>query len=61
MTSRPLRYAVRLAMRDAVLTLEGDLIKEFDNRLRHLVKGVLVNPAFLQRLILEVASRVRLI
>ncbi len=48
-------------MRDAVLTLEGDLIKEFDNRLRHLVKGVLVNPAFLQRLILEVASRVRLI
>jgi V/A-type H+-transporting ATPase subunit E len=50
--------AVRLAMRDAVLTLEGDLIKEFDNRLRHLVKGVLVNPAFLQRLILEVASRV---
>jgi V/A-type H+-transporting ATPase subunit E len=50
--------AVRLAMRDTILALEGDLLKDFVNRLRHLVKGALADPAFLQRLILEVAGRV---
>jgi V/A-type H+/Na+-transporting ATPase subunit E len=50
--------AIRLAMRDTILTLEGDLLKEFVDRLRRLVKGVLADPAFLQRLILEVAGRV---
>jgi V/A-type H+/Na+-transporting ATPase subunit E len=49
--------AIRLAMRDTILSLEGDLIKVFQDRLRHLVEGVLADPAFLQRLILEVASR----
>ena len=49
--------AIRLAMRDTILSLEGDLIKVFQGRLRHLVEGVLADPAFLQRLILEVASR----
>lgn len=48
--------AVRLAMRDTVLSLEGDLLKGFVERLRHLVKGVLVDPAFLQRMILEIAG-----
>jgi V/A-type H+-transporting ATPase subunit E len=50
--------AIRLAMRDTILTLEGDLLKGFVERLRRLVKGVLADPAFLQRLILEVAGRV---
>ena len=49
--------AVRLAMRDTILSMEGDLAKQFADRLRHLVKGVLADPEFLQRLILEVASR----
>ena len=50
--------AIRLAMRDTILAVEGDLLKEFGDRLRRLVKGVLADPAFLQRLILEVAGRV---
>jgi V/A-type H+-transporting ATPase subunit E len=50
--------AIRLAMRDTILALEGDLLKAFLDRLRRLVKGVLADPAFLQRLILEVAGRV---
>jgi V/A-type H+-transporting ATPase subunit E len=49
--------AIRLAMRDTILALEGDLLKGFADRLRRLVKGVLADPAFLQRLILEVAGR----
>lgn len=49
--------AIRLATRDTILSMESDLLKEFWNRLHHLVKGVLADPAFLQRLILEVASR----
>jgi V/A-type H+/Na+-transporting ATPase subunit E len=50
--------AIRLAMRDTILAVEGDLLKAFGDRLRRLVKGVLADPAFLQRLILEVAGRV---
>jgi V/A-type H+-transporting ATPase subunit E len=49
--------AIRLAMRDTILALEGDLLKAFTDRLRRLVKGVLADPAFLQRLMLEVAGR----
>lgn len=49
---------IRLAMRDTILSLEGDLLKGFVDRLHRLVKGVLADPAFLQRLILEVAGRV---
>ncbi len=49
--------AIRLAMRDTVLAMEGDLLNEFVNRLRLMVKGVLADPAFLERLILEVASK----
>jgi V/A-type H+-transporting ATPase subunit E len=49
--------AIRLAMRDTILALEGDLLKGFTDRLHRLVKGVLADPAFLQGLILEVAGR----
>jgi V/A-type H+/Na+-transporting ATPase subunit E len=49
--------AIRLAMRDTILSLEGDLIKEFQSRLVRLVKEVADDPAFLQRLMLEVASQ----
>jgi V/A-type H+-transporting ATPase subunit E len=49
--------AIRLAMRDTILSLESGLIEVFRDRLRHLVKGVLADPTFLQRLILEVAGR----
>jgi V/A-type H+/Na+-transporting ATPase subunit E len=49
--------AIRLAMRDTILALEGDLLKAFTDRLNRLVKGVLADPAFLQRLILEIAGR----
>ena len=49
--------AIRLAMRDTILAMEGDLIREFLGRLQRMVKGALVDPAFLQRLILEVAGR----
>jgi V/A-type H+-transporting ATPase subunit E len=49
--------AIRLAMRDTMLSLEGDLINLFRNKLEELVKGVLDDTAFLQRLILEVAGK----
>ena len=49
--------AIRLAMRDTILSMEGDLIKEFSSRLQRMVKGALVDQAFLQRLILEAAGR----
>ena len=49
--------AIRLAMRDTLLSLESDLLNVFQNRLGHLVKGTLEDPAFLQRLILEVAGK----
>jgi V/A-type H+/Na+-transporting ATPase subunit E len=49
--------AVRLATRDTVLSLESEIINVFQNRLHHLVKGTLEDPAFLQRLILEVAGK----
>jgi len=42
--------AIRLAMRDTLLSLEDDLIDRFRNMLRRLVKGAL------QRLILEIAA-----
>jgi V/A-type H+-transporting ATPase subunit E len=48
--------AIRLAMRDTILALEGDLLKGFVDRLRHMVKGVLADPAFLEKVILEVAG-----
>lgn len=50
--------AVRLAARDMILSMEGDLLNEFVNRLRRMVKGALADPAFLERIILEVAGKV---
>lgn len=49
--------ALRLATRDTILSMESDLIDRFQNMLRRLVKGTLEDPAFLQRLILEVAGQ----
>jgi V/A-type H+-transporting ATPase subunit E len=49
--------AIRLAMRDTILSMEEGLTNVFQNRLRSLVKGTLEDPTFLQRIILEVASR----
>ena len=49
--------AIRLAMRDTMLSLEADLTNRFQNMLRGLVKGVLQDPTFLQRLILEVGGK----
>ena len=49
--------AIALAMRDTILSLEDRIVKDFRNTLLHLVKGQLADPAFLQRLILEVASK----
>ena len=53
--------AVRLAMRDTILSLESGLVDVFQKRLGHLVKGTLDDPAFLQRLILEVAGKAAVI
>jgi V/A-type H+-transporting ATPase subunit E len=50
--------AVKLAMRDTILAAEGDLLKEFVERVRRLCKGALDDAAFLQRLILEIGGRV---
>ena len=49
--------AIRLAMRDTILSMESGLINVFQDRLRGLVKDTLEDPAFLQRIILEVASK----
>ena len=49
--------AIRLAMRDTILALEGDMLEAFAERLQRLVKGALSDPAFLQKAILEIAGR----
>jgi len=49
--------AIALAMRDTLLSLEGEIVKVFRSSLAHLIKGLLVDPDFLQRLILEVARK----
>src|SRR6266850_1861927 len=50
--------SIGLAMRDTVLSLEGELVKEFRSKLAQLVKGLLAEPAFVQSLILEIAGKV---
>jgi len=49
--------AIRLAMRDTILTMEAELTDNFQNMLCRLVKGTLSDPDFLQRMILEVAGQ----
>jgi V/A-type H+-transporting ATPase subunit E len=49
--------AIRLAMRDTMLSLEGELLDRFRNMLGRLVREVVQDPTFLQRLILEVAGK----
>jgi len=48
--------AIRLALRDTMLSLEGNLIERFHDMLRRLVKGALQDPETLKRLVLEVAG-----
>lgn len=49
--------AVRLAMRDTILSIEGDLLNQFVERLRRLVRDALAEPDLLQRMIQEVAGQ----
>ena len=49
--------AIGLAMRDTLLSLEAQLIKAFRNQIGRLTQGLLADPVFLQRLILEIASK----
>ena len=49
--------AVALAMRDTLLSLEGEILQNFHNSLVRLIKGQLADPQFLRRLILEVAGK----
>jgi len=49
--------AVRLAMRDTLLSLEDEIINEFRSRLRRLIRGTLDDPEFLQRLIPAIAGK----
>lgn len=49
--------AVRLAVRDAILTLKSEITEQFAVRLRGLVAHALTDEGFLRRLILEVARR----
>ncbi len=56
-TKRAGEEAVRLAVRDAMLSLKADVARQFADRLRHLVSHELRNEDFLKQLILEVAGR----
>jgi V/A-type H+/Na+-transporting ATPase subunit E len=49
--------AVALAMRDTLLSLEGEILQNFHNSLVRLIKEQLADPQFLRRLILEVAGK----
>ena len=49
--------AVALALRDTLLSLEGEILQNFHNSLVRLIKGQLADPQFLRRLILEVAGK----
>jgi len=49
--------AVRLAVRDAILTLKSELAEHFADRVRRLVTRELQDQGFLQQLIREVAGR----
>ncbi len=50
--------ALRLASRDPILALESGLLERFQRMIHWLVKDTLDDPAFLQKLILEVAGKV---
>jgi len=51
--------ALRTAMRDTVLKMKGHLSTRFSEEVRRLVAAEMAQEAFLERLILEVAGRVR--
>jgi V/A-type H+/Na+-transporting ATPase subunit E len=49
--------AIRLAVRDAILTLRSEITEQFAGRVRRLVAQSLDNEAFIKQLILEVVHR----
>jgi V/A-type H+-transporting ATPase subunit E len=51
--------ALRIAMRDTVLHLKGQLMEHFNAEVRRLIAVAMDQEAFLQKLILEVAGRAR--
>jgi V/A-type H+-transporting ATPase subunit E len=51
--------ALRVAARDTVLQMREGVVRRFRARLHSLVGAQLEDPAFLQKLILEVAGRAR--
>ncbi len=51
--------ALRTAMRDTVLKMKGHLSTRFSEEVRRLVAADMAQEAFMERLILEVAGRVR--
>jgi len=51
--------ALRIAMRDTVLHLKGQLMEQFSTEVRRLIAVAMDQEEFLRRLILEVAGRAR--
>lgn len=51
--------ALRIAMRDTVLHLKGQLMEQFNAEVRRLIAVAMDQEEFLERLILEVAGRAR--
>jgi V/A-type H+-transporting ATPase subunit E len=51
--------ALQVAARDAVLQMKDQLTQQFSEEIRRLVRGEIEHAALLERLILEVAGRVR--
>ena len=51
--------ALRIAARDAVLAMKGTLMQRFSREVERLVGKAMADETFVQRLILEVAGRVR--
>ena len=53
------REALQVAARDAVLQMKGQLAQQFSEEIGRLVRGEMEHAVLLERLILEVAGRVR--
>lgn len=51
--------ALKTAIRDTVLSMKSDLMQRFSGDVRRLVSQQLADPEILQRMILEIAGRVR--
>lgn len=49
--------AIKLAMRDTILAVEGDMLRQFADRLRRVVKGALEDPKVVEQMILAIAGK----